>query len=99
MICNNTKCSMYGQTDCTHTRKKVIVATNKYLKPYPYDTIDVYRVLRTFCCFEPGLQHAIKKILFAGERGQKDYITDLKEAVQAIERTIEMERETIAFDE
>lgn len=72
---------------------------NKYLKPYPYKTIDVYRVIQTFEVVDPGTQHAIKKLLFAGTRGSKDYITDLKEAVQAIERSIEMERETIALDE
>lgn len=72
---------------------------NKYLKPYPYQDIDVYRVLTTFEIIDPGVQHAVKKLLFAGTRGSKDYITDLQEAISAIERSIEMERETIALDE
>jgi ABC-type glycerol-3-phosphate transport system substrate-binding protein len=77
--------------------KKERLMTNKYLKEYPYSTIDVYRVLIVFGVSDPGIQHAIKKLLFAGQRGTKDYQTDLKEAIQAIERSIKMEQETIAL--
>lgn len=65
---------------------------NKYLKPLPMHVthIDVYRVLKLFNITEPGAQHAIKKLMFAGQRGHKDVILDYKEAVQAIERTIQM---------
>lgn len=38
----------------------------------------------------PAIAHAIKKLLVPGERGAKDKITDLKEAVESIQRAIEL---------
>ena len=43
-------------------------------------TVDVYRVLSAFEITEPELQHCIKKLLAAGQRGAKDYQQDLREA-------------------
>lgn len=53
-------------------------------------TVDVYRVLRLFGVTDPCLQHAIKKLLVAGGRGSKDARRDLREAIDSIERAIEM---------
>lgn len=50
-------------------------------------TVDVYRVLTAFAVTEPGLQHAIKKLLCAGIRGKNDTDNDLKEAIDAITAT------------
>lgn len=50
-------------------------------------TTDVYRVLDAFDVREPGLQHAIKKLLCAGIRGKNDTDNDLKEAIDAITAT------------
>lgn len=50
-------------------------------------TIDVYRVIDSFDVREPGLQHAIKKLLCAGMRGKNDVDNDLKEAIDAITAT------------
>ncbi len=50
-------------------------------------TTDVYRVLDAFDVREPGLQHAIKKLLCAGIRGKNDLDSDLKEAIDAITAT------------
>jgi len=36
------------------------------------------------------IDHALKKLLYAGQRGHKGLVQDLREAVQAIERAIEM---------
>jgi hypothetical protein len=36
------------------------------------------------------IDHALKKLLYAGQRGNKGLVQDLREAVQAIERAIEM---------
>lgn len=47
-------------------------------------TVDVYRVLSAFEITEPELQHAIKKLLAAGQRGAKDYQQDLKEAAVSL---------------
>lgn len=54
-------------------------------------TIDVYRVLDLFNVTNPCLQHAIKKLLVAGGRGAgKDIERDLREAVDSINRGLQM---------
>lgn len=55
--------------------------------------IDVYRVLDLFCVTQPALQHAVKKVLCAGQRGAKDYERDLREAVDSINRALQMAAE------
>jgi hypothetical protein len=55
--------------------------------------IDVYGVIETFGLTCPARQHALKKILLAGERGKKDTIDDLEEARDAIMRAIELEEQ------
>lgn len=66
---------------------------NKYIKPIKGDIngmVDVYSVLVTFGVTCPARQHAIKKLLMAGLRGKGDVKQDLKEAIQAIERAVEL---------
>ena len=53
--------------------------------------VDVYDVLELFEVKNPAVQHAIKKLLMAGERGHKDKLQDLNEAGMSIERAIELE--------
>ena len=53
-------------------------------------TIDVYRVLDLFGVTHPAIQHAAKKLLCAGQRGAKDYERDLREAVDSINRALQM---------
>jgi hypothetical protein len=54
-------------------------------------TIDVYRVLKLFNVTDPCLQHAIKKLLVAGGRGAgKDITQDLREAVDSVNRALDM---------
>ena len=52
-------------------------------------TVDVYRVLSAFEITEPELQHCIKKLLAAGQRGAKDYQQDLKEAAVSLQMLID----------
>lgn len=52
--------------------------------------IDVYRVLDLFGVTQPALQHAVKKLLCPGLRGAKGYAKDLQEAIDSIERALEM---------
>ena len=47
--------------------------------------------LRTARPSDDALAHAIKKLLFPGQRGSKGVVTDLVEAVAAIKRAIELE--------
>ena len=55
--------------------------------------VDVYDVLSAFEVVNPAMQHALKKMLAPGKRGAKDAIQDMQEAIQSIERAIELEKE------
>ena len=55
--------------------------------------VDVYRVLDLFNVVNPCLQHAIKKLLCAGQRGAKDERKDIEEAVSSLVRCLEMQTE------
>ena len=55
--------------------------------------IDVYRVLDLFNVTDPCLQHAIKKLLAAGVRGVKPAGRDVLEAVDTLQRWLEMRAE------
>ena len=54
------------------------------------ETVDVYRVLSLFKVNDPCLQHAIKKLLCAGDRGDKSDIKDITEARDTLNRHLEM---------
>jgi hypothetical protein len=57
------------------------------------ETVDVYRVLTLFKVTEPCIQHAIKKLLCAGDRGDKSMIKDITEARDSLNRHLEMLQE------
>lgn len=63
-----------------------------YFKPIPPGAthIDVYRVLEMFGVTDPCLQHAAKKLLVAGGRGPKDIARDIQEAIDTLQRRMEM---------
>lgn len=63
---------------------------NKYQRQVPSTTIDVYDVLKAWGVTCPATQHAIKKLLQPGDRGHKDKLTDLQEAMASVRRAIEM---------
>ncbi len=54
------------------------------------ETVDVYRVLTLFNVNDPCIQHAIKKLLCAGDRGDKSMIKDITEARDSLNRHLEM---------
>ncbi|NYT76636.1 hypothetical protein H0A71_06500 [Alcaligenaceae bacterium] len=54
------------------------------------DTIDVYRVLQMFDVTDPCAQHAIKKLLCAGQRGVKTEEQDIREAHDTLARRLQM---------
>ncbi len=64
-----------------------------YFKEVPTTEIDVYAVLRAFEVTHPCLQHALKKLLVAGKRGSKSFQQDVQEAIDTLERGLEMERQ------
>ena len=56
-----------------------------------YGTIDVYVICDLYVKDNSGyIQHAVKKLLCCGERGVKDNVKDLQEAIDTIQRKIEM---------
>lgn len=52
--------------------------------------IDVYDILLAYAVTNPADQHAIKKMLMPGKRGVKNANQDRKEAIQSLERAIEL---------
>lgn len=64
-----------------------------YHKPCPYEYVDVYRVLTMWNVTDPCLQHAIKKLLVAGDRGFKNIEKDVHEAIVTLTRWQDMRKE------
>lgn len=69
------------------TGKIVAVDTNTGIATV---NVDVYAVLDAFEQTDQALGHAIKKLLMPGKRGHKDRKADLIEAIQSIDRAIDM---------
>lgn len=65
---------------------------NKYQRTIKGVAVDVYDVLVAFGVTCPAMAHAIKKMLMPGQRGSKDAEQDKREAIQAIERSIELHK-------
>ena len=59
---------------------------------HPPISVDVYAVIEAFGITCPAMQHAAKKILCAGLRGKGTAEEDIKGAIAALNRAIEMER-------
>jgi hypothetical protein len=64
-----------------------------YFIPVPENTthIDIYFFLKAWNVTDPCVQHAIKKLFCAGQRGVKDNTKDYNEAIDSIKRAIELE--------
>lgn len=60
--------------------------------------IDVYRTLQLFGVTDQAVGHAIKKLLCAGGRGVKDTRRDIQEAIDTLQRRMEMYREDAVLD-
>lgn len=59
--------------------------------------LDIYRFLKLFNVTDPAIQHAIKKLALNGERGAKDIERDYREAIDSIERALQMIAEDAAL--
>lgn len=70
------------------------MSDNKYARQFTNrmeasETFDVYDVINAFNVTCPMRQHAIKKLLAAGERsGGKSELQDLKEALWSVQEAI-----------
>ena len=104
--CNNVECNYYevkpnlsikphGIETKTAQKRTKTKKPNKYQRECKKRVIDVYDVLTMFNVTNPATQHAIKKLLMPGQRGAKDTIQDLKEALFSIERAIELESDML----
>lgn len=58
-----------------------------------YNKLDIYRILKLYNVCDPCLQHCIKKLLCAGKRGVKNQTQDINEAMQSLQRFLEMQGE------
>ena len=57
------------------------------------DTIDIYAICDLYVDDKSGcIQHAVKKLLCCGKRGAKNELKDLQEAIDTIQRKIEIEQ-------
>ena len=76
---------------------------NKYHKPLiglcgTRVITDVYRVLDAYPTNSSSIDHAVKKLLNAGNRGHKDKITDYENAIESIEQAIQLEKQKLNLD-
>ncbi|KAA0910668.1 hypothetical protein [Pusillimonas sp. ANT_WB101] len=56
-------------------------------------TIDIYRIFQLYDVTDPCAQHAIKKLMCAGERGVKTEEQDIREAHDTLARRLQMSAE------
>ena len=64
-----------------------------------YDTMDIYAICKVWNVESSGCTFAaVKKLLNAGERGAKDRITDLEQAIESIEALIKLVKMDIRGD-
>lgn len=56
-------------------------------------TLDIYRVCQLYDVTDPCIQHAVKKLLCAGQRGAKTEVQDVQEAIDTLTRYQGMQRE------
>lgn len=71
---------------------------SKYIrKIFPVDRkgspilIDVYCVIEAFGVQCPALQHTLKKVLAAGRRGKGSKANDIREAIDALRRALDLD--------
>lgn len=61
-------------------------------------TVDVYRVLYAFGVSDPAMQHAVKKMLCMGLRGHKDYLTDLNDSIDSLQKAKELYGQRVIYE-
>lgn len=71
---------------------------NHYVKDISgIDVLDIYRLLMIYEVNDPCVGHAIKKLLVAGKRGSKSKKQDIREAIDSLERCLEIIKEDDFF--
>ena len=73
--------------------EKYTLANDKHYRfSYKGIKIDPYRILKIYKITDPAQQHAIKKLLRAGQ-SHKSLLQDLEEVIMSLSRQIEMLKE------
>lgn len=80
----------------TLTPEKIAIIVNQKRNHYsreilPGVWVDVYDVLEAFKTDRPCVDHAAKKLLAPGKRGHKDYITDIQNAIDTLQRELQIQ--------
>lgn len=57
---------------------------------YEDGTMDHYCYMRSIGGLDSEVDHAVKKLTFAGKRGSKDKLRDLEEALKSVKKAIEL---------
>lgn len=60
--------------------------------------VDCYRVLDAFHVTDPATQHAIKKLLCLGLRGHKDYLTDIDDSIESLQKAKELYGQRVIYE-
>ena len=84
------KAIKFSQPDESQSAKPELKKKSVYHMTIKGQQIDVYDVLLGFGVTCPAMQHAIKKALMPGLRGVKSPEQDKREAINSIERSIEL---------
>lgn len=82
---------MSRETITKHEGSKYLKEIHGALPGSPSTMVDVYAVLVAFDVTCPAIAHCIKKLLMPGQRGKGDIRADLKGAMAALNRAIDLE--------
>ncbi|MCP4986634.1 MAG: hypothetical protein GY928_11440 [Colwellia sp.] len=75
-------------TDPKEDKIKKMTAYNFKPITYPDGTMDHYCYMASLGGLDSSIDHAVKKLSFAGDRGVKGKLKDWKEAIRSIEQAI-----------
>lgn len=67
-----------------------------YFRDFPWEKIDVYRLIEVYEITCPAAQHILKKVIATGKRGHKDLERDWQDILDTAQRKIDMLQEDAA---
>lgn len=76
---------MSNEENYSHYRKVLDVSEIDEL------VVDPYFFFRLYNITDPAIQHAVKKLMAPGQRGAKDWIQDVAEARDSLDRAAQLE--------
>ena len=79
--------------ECCEERRKALASKGPYEVTFAGQKFDLYRIYSLYGVADGWRQHALKKIMCAGNRGVKTKEQDIREAIASLERGLEMMKE------